>query len=78
MQALPVISGGELNCAAETAMEQITKPVVWAEKFALICMLCVAGGFVFWQWVGEWVDWIRRPPQISGFSIKYQLAPFYL
>jgi len=40
-----------------STVERITKPLIWAERFALICMLCVAGGFVFWQW-GQITEWI--------------------
>jgi hypothetical protein len=41
-----------------SAVEQITKPVVWAEKLALIGMLCVAGGFLVRQWghIGDWIS----------------------
>jgi hypothetical protein len=29
--------------------EQMTRPIVWAERLALICILCVFAGFGFWQ-----------------------------
>jgi hypothetical protein len=37
--------------------EQIAKPVVWAEKLALIGLLCVASVFFFRQWghIGNWI-----------------------
>jgi hypothetical protein len=43
------------------ALEQITKPVVWAERLALCGMLFIAAAvaFCYWGWFGE---------QISGFS----------
>jgi hypothetical protein len=40
-----------------STVEQVTKPLVWAEKFALICVLCIAASVAFWQWaqIGEWI-----------------------
>jgi hypothetical protein len=43
-----------------STVEQVTRPLAWAEKLALFCMLCVAGGLVYWQWrqVSRWVGWL--------------------
>ena len=55
--------------------EQITKPLVWAERFALLCMGCVATAFVVWQ-RGEILDWVSRvagtfSSHALGFSFTY-------
>ncbi len=46
-------------------VEKITKPVVWAERFALIGMLCIAATFVFSQW-GQFRDWFSRLAAIGS------------
>jgi hypothetical protein len=41
-------------------MEQVARPIVWAERFALLGMLCVAIGLMFRQrmQISGWVDWM--------------------
>ena len=54
MMSAPCSSPGYLWWRAQLhqrsgVVEQITKPVVWAESLALTGMLCLVAGFGFWQ-----------------------------
>jgi hypothetical protein len=56
-------------------VDQITKPLVWAQRIALLCMVCVAAGFVVLQ-QGQIRDWISRladnfGSHALGFSFTY-------
>jgi hypothetical protein len=48
-------------------VEKVTKPIVWAERFALISMLCIATGFGFWQ-SGQLHDWFSRLAVLLGYQ----------
>ena len=54
MMAAPAASPGYLWWRAQLrrksgSVEQMARPVLWAERFALAIMLCVVAGVAFWQ-----------------------------
>ena len=53
------------------AVERVAEPIVWAEKFALISILCVACGFAFWQWglVTDWLSWLAALFHSQAFQL---------
>ena len=44
-----------------STFQQVTRPIVWAERFALLGMLCVVIGLMFRQrsQIGDWIDWMK-------------------
>jgi hypothetical protein len=62
----PVGSPGALWWRAQLrrrngAVEQMAKPLVWAERLAFISMLCIAAGIAFQQWtpIRHWFNSLK-------------------
>ena len=58
-----------------TSAERITQPLLWAERFALFGILCVAGGFLFVQrgQIVEWLHWLAGIFAPHGNLLGYSI-----